>query len=108
MPNGVTISMEPLGTAIVAGVSAVGRKTTTTRPPGSALGNDRPVTTVSEMWTDPQTNVEVQWTTSGPTGVNTMTMKNYSDAEPDPALFQIPAGYQVVDETGSFKVVLPR
>jgi hypothetical protein len=35
-------------------------------------------------------------------------MLSYSNAEPDAALFQIPAGYKVVDETGSFKVVHTR
>jgi len=31
-----------------------------------------------------------------------MSMSDLSTAEPDAALFQIPAGYKIVDETGSF------
>jgi hypothetical protein len=38
----------------------------------------------------------------------TMTMKDFSTEEPDPSLFQIPAGYQIVDETGQFTITIPR
>jgi hypothetical protein len=37
-----------------------------------------------------------------------MARQNYSNAEPDAALFQVPAGYAVVDESGSFTIVTPR
>jgi hypothetical protein len=47
--------------------------------------------------------------TTSPTGDSIITtIQNYSNAEPDPALFLIPAEFQIVDETGSFTIVIPR
>ena len=40
--------------------------------------------------------------TSPEGNVSTMSMSDLSTAEPDAALFQIPASYKVVDESGSF------
>ena len=37
-----------------------------------------------------------------------MTVQNYSNAEPDSALFLVPAGYEVVDKSGPFTIVIPR
>jgi hypothetical protein len=34
-------------------------------------------------------------------------MKDFTAAEPDPTLFMIPAGYQIVDETGPFTITVP-
>lgn len=98
-----------LGTQIMFGVTLTGRQTSYTAPAGSAMGNDQPITTVTETWTDPRTNVAVLRKSTSPTGNSTMTMQNYSNSEPDPSLFQIPPGYRVVDETGgSFTIVTPR
>jgi hypothetical protein len=108
VPTGYTSTSESLGTQVMFGVMLTGQKTTSTTPAGSLMGNDRPVTTISEIWTDPQTNVVVLKKTASPTGDSTMTMQNYSHAEPDPALFLVPADYQLVDETGSFTIVIPR
>ena len=100
---------EPLGRQVMFGVTLEGRKTTITYPAGSPMGNDRPVTTVSEIWTDPKNSVVVLRKSISLTGDSTMTLQNYSNAEPDPALFQIPAGYNVVDEpTGAFTIVMAR
>jgi hypothetical protein len=106
VPTGYT--SESLGTQLMFGVVLTGQRTTSTTPAGSLMGNDQPITTVSEIWTDPQTNVVVLKKTASPTGDSTMTMQNYSNAEPDPALFLVPADYQLVDETGSFTIVIPR
>ena len=90
------------------GVVLTGQRTTSTTPAGALMGNDRPITTFTEIWTDPQTNVVVLKKTASPTGDSTMTMQNYSNAEPDPSLFLVPTDYQLVDETGSFTIVIPR
>jgi hypothetical protein len=37
-----------------------------------------------------------------------MTVQNYSNAEPDPALFLVPTDYRLADETGSLTIVIPR
>jgi hypothetical protein len=104
-PDGTEITVESIGTSTILGVPVVGTKTTTTYPIGSRLGNDRPVAATNEYWTSPQLGVLISSTQSQPRGiVTTMTMKNLSTAEPDPALFTVPAGYKVVDETGEFTI----
>jgi len=103
LKDGTEITVEPLGNSTISGVAVVGSKTTTTHPAGSRLGNDRPVTTTGETWWAPSLGLVMSSTTSQPGGnVSTMTMQNFSTAEPDPTLFAIPAGYKTVDETGGF------
>lgn len=43
-----------------------------------------------------------------PIGEAVTTLSNYTHDEPDAALFQVPAGYAVVDESGPFTIVTPR
>jgi len=94
------ISNERLGTQTIEGVLAEGTRMTTTYPVGF-LGNDRPVTTVTETWTSREIGMAVLTRTSDPrSGESTMKLMNISRAEPDPSLFQPPAGYQVVDQSG--------
>jgi hypothetical protein len=94
------ISNEQLGTEIIEGVLAEGTRMTTTYPVGF-LGNDRPVTTVTETWTSSELGMVVLTRTSDPRrGETTMKLTNISRAEPDASLFQQPAGYAVVDPSG--------
>jgi hypothetical protein len=94
------ISHEQLGTRTIEGVLAEGTRTTTTYPIGF-LGNDRPLTTVTETWISPEIGMAVLTKTSDPRrGESTMKLTNVSRAEPDPSLFQPPAGYEVVDPSG--------
>jgi hypothetical protein len=37
----------------------------------------------------------------------TMSIPDYKEGDPDPSLFQIPAGYKIVDETGPFTFAVP-
>ena len=109
LSNGTIFNDEYLGTQTISGVETVGRRLSTTRPAGSPLGNDRPVTLVQENWDDPNSGVSLLWKVTDPAiGDHTTTIRNYSTVEPDPALFQVPAGYRTVDETGAFKIVVPR
>lgn len=92
------ISQEPLGTQTIEGVLAEGRRATITYPVGS-MGNDRPITTVSETWMSSDLKMAVLSKTSDPRfGDSTTKLTNIVMAEPDPALFQVPAEYSVVDE----------
>ena len=96
-PNGLTITEETLGPEAMFGAAAVGVRRTT----GNAA--------TDETWLDPKTGVILlrkNHTLRGD-GV-TRTMLSYSNAEPNAALFQIPEGYKVVDETEPFKVVHAR
>ncbi len=108
MPDGTVIKTESLGTQIISGVTAIGRRNTNIYPTGSRMGNDRPVTTVNESWTAPQLGVTLLSKNKNLDRESTMAWEDFSTSEPDPVLFQIPAGYQIVDETGPFKVVIRR
>lgn len=61
-----------------------------------------------EIWTDPKTNVEVLRKITSAQGEITWAVENYSNAEPDPSLFQVPPDYQIVDDRGTVTLELPR
>ena len=106
--NGVTSTIESLGTQSMFGVTVTGERTTTTYPPGTYQGNDSPLTSVNETWRSDQYRLVMLSKNSQPDGSeSTMTMKDFSAAEPDPSLFMVPAGYQIVDETGQFTITIP-
>jgi hypothetical protein len=90
-------SRESLGTQTVEGVLAEGSRTTVVYPIG-AVGNDRPITTVSETWMSPELKTVVLSKNSDPrSGESTTRLTNISRSEPAPSLFQIPPDYEVVD-----------
>jgi hypothetical protein len=92
------MSRESLGTQTIEGVLAEGTRRTTTFPAG-LVGNDRPITTVSETWMSPDLKMVVLSKISDPrNGESTTKLTNIVMAEPDPALFQVPADYSIVDE----------
>ena len=108
MDNGVTSTTENLGTQSMFGITVTGQRTTTTYPIGTWQGNDAPVTSVGETWRSDQYGLMLLSTNTQPDGsVSTTTMKDFSSAEPDPTLFLVTAGYQIVDETGQFTIILP-
>jgi hypothetical protein len=93
-PNTTT---EQLGTQTIEGVLAEGVRRTTIYPVGF-VGNDRPVTAVSENWTSRELGMAVLTKNADPrSGETTMRLTNISRTEPDASLFQPPAGSEVVD-----------
>jgi hypothetical protein len=93
-PNAVTAD---LGTQMVGGVSAVGKKVTHTIPAG-AMGNAQPIVSTSQVWTSPDLQVVVSATRTDPReGNSTYTLTNIQRAEPAASLFQVPADYTVKD-----------
>ncbi len=106
--NGTTTKNENLGTQTIFGVTAIGTRNTVTYPVGTFQGNDQPVTQVNENWRSVQYGLVLRSLNAGPNGDTTTTMKDFSIDEPDPSLFQVPAGYQIVDETGEFTITIPR
>ena len=108
MENGVTSTSESLGTQSMFGLTVTGQRNTTTYPPGTYQGNDGLLTSVNETWRSDQYGLMLLSKNSQPDGSeSTMTMKDFTAAEPDPTLFMVPAGYQIVDETGQFTITLP-
>jgi hypothetical protein len=96
-PHPIT-SRESLGAQIIEGITVEGMRTTVTYPEGF-LGNDRPITTVSETWSSAELKTVVLSKTSDPRwGETTTKLINISQTEPEPSLFQIPADYSVEDE----------
>jgi hypothetical protein len=88
---------ENLGSRTIEGVPAVGARCTTVWPAGF-LGHDESVTTVSETWTSPQLRVIVLIKIDDSrNGETTTRLVNVSRAEPDPALFQAPADYTIIE-----------
>jgi hypothetical protein len=91
---------ESLGTQIIEGVSADGKRMTETIAAGR-IGNERAIEVVNETWYSPELQTVVKSRHSDPrTGDVVYTLTNISRAEPDPALFQVPADYKVREDGG--------
>ena len=88
---------ESLGTKMIEGVQAEGSRTTFTIPAGE-IGNDRPITTVTERWYSSQLQTVILTKTSDPRmGDSTYQLTNVNLAEPAHALFEVPADYKITD-----------
>jgi hypothetical protein len=84
---------EALGSQVMNGVMADGKRVTTTIPAGD-FGNDRPITTTTESWYSPDLHLTVMYKRSDPREGEVVTQySGIKRAEPDPSLFQMPAGY---------------
>jgi hypothetical protein len=89
---------ESLGTQTMEGVNAEGSRTTETTEAG-AIGNDRPIQVISERWYSPDLQTAVMTRINDPrTGEEILRLTNIHRAEPGAYLFQVPAGYQMVDQ----------
>jgi hypothetical protein len=90
------VKTEDLGVQNMEGVLAAGKRTTTTIPAGK-IGNVKDIQVVSEQWFSDELQVLVMTRHSDPrSGETTYRLRSILRAEPDPALFTVPADYQVV------------
>jgi hypothetical protein len=81
----------------VEGVLVSGVRTTRTIPTGE-IGNDRPISIVTEVWTSPDLKTIVYSKRSDPRmGEQTFRLTNIVRNEPDAALFAVPPDFKVVD-----------
>jgi hypothetical protein len=95
MENADNVKVEDLGEQTVQGVLAKGTRRTTTIPTG-AIGNDRPIVSVTEEWISPELKVVVQRTVKDPQmGETSYRLENLNRAEPLKSLFEVPSGYEV-------------
>jgi hypothetical protein len=102
--DGVTRTQEPLGKQEMEGVNVEGFRMTVVFEAG-AQGNDAPITTTQEHWYSADIGRDVLMKASDPrNGETTTRLTNISIGDPDPGLFQAPAGYQIVDEAGQFQI----
>jgi len=92
------VSTEDLGSQTMEGVLVKGRRTTHTIPAGQ-IGNEAPITIVSEAWTSPDLKTVVYSKRSDPRiGEQTFRLTNIVRAEPSPSLFTVPADFRIVDD----------
>jgi len=86
---------EDLGTQTIAGVSAQGTRYTRIIPAGQ-IGNEKPVTIVSEHWYSSDLQLMVMTKRSDPRFGNTSyTLTNIQRSEPAASLFAVPSDYTV-------------
>ena len=83
---------------MIEGIEAEGTRSTITIPAGR-VGNDRPLTIVSERWYSPELQIVVLSKHSDPfSGDNVYRLTGISREEPPLSLFAVPADYRVTEE----------
>ena len=94
-------TVEDLGMKNLLGVDTVSTRQTTTIKSG-VVGDDRPFQIVLEFWHSPRLGFNLQSIHSDPRiGTQTFTFTELDTTNPDPQLFAVPQGYQVVDQQTS-------
>jgi hypothetical protein len=89
------VTVEDLGTETIEGIEVTGKRTTTIVPAGRS-GNSAPITKVHEVWTSPNLQLVIKQHWSDPrSGERTVELENIARANPDPALFRAPTGFEV-------------
>ena len=98
LPNGTGFSQhEDLGASNTEGIDTHGYRESTTINAG-VMGNDQPMVTTREFWYSPHLAFNLISIVDIPeTGKQTFTAKDISTSEPDPAFFEIPAEYKIVN-----------
>jgi hypothetical protein len=87
-----------LGQRTQDGVVSVGKLLTRTMP-FDKVGNDAPFVSTNELWSDPALKIVVNQIERDPIdGDRIVEISNIHTGEPDPALFQVPEGFKVVDQ----------
>jgi hypothetical protein len=88
---------EDLGSQTMQGITVTGTRTTRTIPKGQ-IGNDAPISIVTEVWTSPELKTVVYSKRTDPRmGEQTFQLANITRSEPDPSLFSVPPGFTVTD-----------
>jgi len=101
LANSKPPTIEQLGRRVVEGVQADGTRSTTTIPAGQ-IGNELPLTIVSERWFSPELKVLVESRQTDPRfGETTYRLTNIVRAEPSPDLFEPPPEFTVVEPGGT-------
>ncbi len=103
------VSKTDLGTQTVEGVTAQGTRTVRTIPAG-AVGNEQPISIVTETWYSPDLKVLVMSKVDDPRmGETTYKLTNILRSEPAASLFQPPDDYTVKDQpTNIFFSQMPK
>jgi hypothetical protein len=90
-----SLARESIGNDVIDGISVVGTRETITVASG-VVGNSQPLVITREFWYSPDLQVNLAITRKDPRdGQQVIRVSNVSRAEPDPALFKVPAGFTV-------------
>jgi TonB family protein len=93
----VSTNTERLAKQMIEGVECEGARAVATMAAG-AIGNERPIETVTETWYSPELQVMILSKRSDPRfGESTYRVTNIVRSEPESALFQIPSEYTIID-----------
>ena len=86
---------ESLGKQTIQGVVAEGTRSTRVIPAGQ-IGNDRPITIVTETWYSPDLQIVVSSRSTDPmNGDTSYRLTNINRSEPPASLFQVPPDYSL-------------
>jgi hypothetical protein len=97
------VATEDLGSQTMEGIVVNGTRTTRTIPAGE-IGNDKPISIVTEVWTSPDLKTVISSKRNDPRmGEQTFQLTNVVRAEPDPSLFTVPSDFKIID--GPQKIV---
>jgi hypothetical protein len=89
------LTRESIGNDVIDGINLVGTRETLTIEAG-VLGNSQPLVVTREFWYSPDLQVNLAITRKDPRqGTQVVRVGDVSRAEPDPAMFKIPAGFTV-------------
>ena len=88
---------EDLGARTTSGIETVGTRDTSNLNAG-VMGSDQPFSTWREFWQAPQIGVNLYSEVVDPSvGKQVFMLTDVNLAEPDPKLFELPEGFDVVD-----------
>jgi hypothetical protein len=98
-----TLSRESLGSDTIDGINVVGSRETVSINAG-VVGNSQPLATTREFWYSPDLQVNLSIIRKDPReGTQVIRVIDLSRSEPDPAMFQVPAGFVVEGPSGPGK-----
>jgi hypothetical protein len=88
---------EPMGSDVMDGLAVVGSRETLTINAG-VLGNAEPLVTTKEYWYSPELEINLLTTRNDPReGIQVIRVVDLSRTEPDPQIFEPPAGFVIRD-----------
>lgn len=91
------VRTESLGKQTMEGVEVEGSRRITVIPEGE-IGNERPIEMITEKWYSPELKLYVMTRHSDPRfGETIYRLSNIKRGDPDPSLFQVPAGYKITE-----------
>jgi|SRR5580704_1575540 hypothetical protein len=93
-----TLAREGLGSDIIDDLNVVGTRETISINAG-VVGNNQPLVSTREFWYSPDLQVNLSVTRKDPReGTQEIHVVDLSRSEPDPAIFQVPAGFVVIQD----------